>query len=201
MGPSRRYVPSQGNPGTSRSRLARGETLAARVDMSHSQAEPPSPGDDGRWAGIDNRMRKLGNRPDAVIEALHAVQETFGSIDEAALKHVSETLSVPPSTVFGVATFYHYFRLRPQGEHTCVVCTGTACYIDGAFEILAAIDDRFDLEPHGTTADGTLSLLTGRCFGSCSLAPAAIVDGAVQGHVTAPELVAALERLSGTTHG
>jgi bidirectional [NiFe] hydrogenase diaphorase subunit len=140
-------------------------------------------------------MRRLGNRPEALIEALHSVQEAFGYIDEEALAYVGEALGLPPSRVFGVATFYHYFRLKPVGEHVCVVCTGTACYIDGAMEILEQIRTRLGVSPRGTTADGKLSLLTGRCFGSCSLAPAAIVDGEVQGHVAPAELAARLERL------
>jgi bidirectional [NiFe] hydrogenase diaphorase subunit len=163
--------------------------------MPVTQAKPVAPSDDKRWRTVESRMRRLGNRPDAVIEALHSVQEAFGHIDADALRYVSDSLAVPPSTVFGVATFYHYFKLTPQGEHTCVVCTGTACYIDGALEIVEAIRDRFGVRPHETTADGTLSLHTGRCFGSCSLAPAAIVDGEVIGRVGAAALIKRLEAL------
>lgn len=163
--------------------------------MSVILAKPAVPSDDARWANIETRMRRLGNRPDALVEALHAVQEEFGYIDGDALQYVSDSLSVPPSKVFGVATFYHYFRLKAQGEHTCVVCTGTACYIDGAMDILAAIRARLDVGPHETTADGKLSLLTGRCFGACSLAPAAIIDGEVHGRVRAGDLVERLEGL------
>jgi bidirectional [NiFe] hydrogenase diaphorase subunit len=111
------------------------------------------------------------------------------------LRYLSERLSVPPSTVFGVATFYHYFRLTPPGRHTCVVCTGTACYINGAQDLVDLIGSRFDLRPRQTTPDGRLSLLTGRCFGSCSLAPAVIVDGVVQGHVEPRVLVERLEQM------
>lgn len=130
-------------------------------------------------------MRRLGSRRDALIEALHSVQEAFGFIDRPALHYLSDSLGIPPSTVFGVATFYHYFKLRPPGKHTVVVCTGTACYINGAAAIVDAIADRFALAPDETTADGNLSLHTGRCFGSCSLAPAAIVDGQVRDRVDA----------------
>lgn len=163
--------------------------------MPVAQAKPTAPSDDQRWRIVETRMRRLGNRPDALIEALHATQEAFGYIDDDALRYVGESLSVPPSKVFGVATFYHYFRLKPQGDHTCVVCTGTACYIDGALDILAAIKAKLDVEPHGMTTDGKLSLLTGRCFGSCSLAPAAIVDGEVVGRVESNEFVKRLEAL------
>ncbi len=140
-------------------------------------------------------MRRLGDRPDALIEALHSAQEAFGYIDDAALRYIGDSLSVPPSTVFGVATFYHYFTLEPRGEHTCVVCTGTACYINGALEVLASIQAELDVIPNETTADRKLSLVIGRCFGSCSLAPAAIVDGDVQARVHAGDLVRQLQAL------
>lgn len=158
-------------------------------------AKRAAPNDDKRWEIVETRMRRLGNRPDALIEALHSAQEAFGFIDSDALRYIGESLSVPPSKVFGVATFYHYFTLEPRGEHTCVVCTGTACYINGALEMLASIRDALDVNPDETTADGKLSLLTGRCFGSCSLAPAAIVDGTVEGRVDAAELVKRLQAL------
>ena len=159
------------------------------------KARPEAPSDDKRWEIVETRMRRLGNRPDALIEALHSAQAAFGFIDAVALRYISDSLAIPPSTVFGVATFYHYFRLKPQGEHTCIVCTGTACYINGATEILASIRKGLGVKPHETTADGKLSLLTARCFGSCSLAPAAIVDGKVEGRVDPREIVARLERL------
>jgi bidirectional [NiFe] hydrogenase diaphorase subunit len=158
-------------------------------------AKPTAPTDDKRWRSVETRMRRLGNRPDALIEALHSAQEAFGYIPDDALRYIGESLSVPPSKVFGVATFYHYFTLKPRGEHTCVVCTGTACYINGALEMLASIQDGLDVKPDETTADGKLSLLTGRCFGSCSLAPAAIVDGEVEGRVDARDLVKRLQTL------
>jgi bidirectional [NiFe] hydrogenase diaphorase subunit len=163
--------------------------------MPVPQIKPSVPSDDKRWLIVETRMRRLGNRPDALIEALHSVQEAFGYIDGAALRYVGDSLSVPPSKVFGVATFYHYFILEAPGEHTCVVCTGTACYINGARELLASIEAGLGVGPHETTPDRKLSLLTGRCFGSCSLAPAAIVDGEVRARVNAPEFVKQLQAL------
>ena len=152
-------------------------------------------GDDKRWEAVENRMRMLGNRPEAVIEALHAVQESFGHISIEALHRISASLSVPPSTVFGVATFYHYFRLAPQGRHAAVVCTGTACYIDGSTELLEVIRRELGVAPAGTTEDGSLSLFTARCIGACSLAPATIVDGQVEGRVDPQQFVARLRHL------
>jgi bidirectional [NiFe] hydrogenase diaphorase subunit len=158
-------------------------------------AKPSPPSDDKRWKIVETRMRRMGDKPAALIEALHAAQEAFGYLDESALHYVGDTLGVPHSRVYGVATFYSFFVLKPQGEHTCVVCTGTACYINGAKDILAGLDRALGVKPKQTTADGKLSLLTARCLGACSLAPAAIVDGEIHGKVTAKELVERLEAM------
>jgi bidirectional [NiFe] hydrogenase diaphorase subunit len=140
-------------------------------------------------------MRRLGHRPDALIEVLHAVQEVFGFLDTDALAFVGASLGVPLSKVYGVATFYSHFTLRPHGEHTCVVCTGTACHISGGAGIVAALRARLDVAPGEMTADGKLSVLTTRCPGTCSLAPMVLLDGAAIGPVTAGDVVARLEAL------
>lgn len=129
-------------------------------------------------------MRRHGNEPSALIESLHSVQESFGYLDESALRYVALSLRVPFSKVYGVSTFYHFFTLKPQGDHTCVVCTGTACYIKGAQKLLDAVTDQAGVKPGETTPDNLLSLLTARCVGSCGLAPAVVFDGDVAGKVT-----------------
>jgi bidirectional [NiFe] hydrogenase diaphorase subunit len=157
--------------------------------------KPAAPSDDKRWKIVETRMRRMGDRPQALIEALHAAQEAFGFLDMDALEFIGDTLGVPHSRVYGVATFYSFFTLKPQGEHTCVVCTGTACYINGAKEILAGLARELHVKPRETTEDGRVSILTARCLGACSLAPAVIVDGAVRGKVNADGLVAQLEAM------
>ena len=157
--------------------------------------KPAPPNDDKRWKIVATRMRRMGDRPEALIEALHAAQEAFGFLDSDALSFVGDTLGVPHSRVFGVATFYSFFTLKPQGDHTCVVCTGTACYINGAGEILGQFKERFGIRPKETTADNKISLLTARCIGACSLAPAVVVDGEMQGKARVDELMAALEAM------
>jgi len=157
--------------------------------------KPAAPSDDKRWKIVETRMRRLGDRPQALIEALHAAQEAFGYLETDALDFIGDTLGVPHSRVYGVATFYSFFTLKPQGEHTCVVCTGTACYINGAKEVIDAFDRSLGVKPKGTTADGKISLLTARCLGACSLAPAVIVDGDVKGKITAAELIEQLEAM------
>ena len=154
-----------------------------------------APSDDKRWRAVDARLRRLGRDPSALIEVLHSVQESFGYLDLDGLAYVGAALGVPPSRVYGVATFYSYFTLKPAGEHTCVVCTGTACHIGGARAVLDAIAGRFGVKPGQTTPDGHLSLLSARCVGTCSLAPVVIVDGVVHGRQTATDALATLEKL------
>lgn len=156
---------------------------------------PKAPSDDKRWRIVETRMRRLGYRPDSLIEVLHAAQEAFGYLDEEALRFIGESLGVPPSRTFGVATFYSFFSLKPQGEHTCVVCTGTACYITGAKAILARLATDAGVKPGQTTPDGKLSVLTARCLGACSLAPAVVLDDEVQGRATADSVLAQVEAL------
>ena len=158
-------------------------------------ATPTPPSDDRRWRQVDVRIRRLGGRPDALIEVLHTVQEVFGYLDDDALTYVSEALGVPPSRVVGVATFYSHFLMKPQGLHTCVVCTGTACYINGARGILQKLRDTLGIDAGGTTPDGRVSLLSARCLGACSMAPAVVVDGDVHGKMTTAEMDHILETL------
>src|ERR1700683_121986 len=98
------------------------------------------PSDDKRWKIVNGTMRRHGYSRNALIETLHAVQKSFGYLDHESLRFVAHSLRVPLSKAFGVATFYHFFSLKPAGEHSCVVCLGTACYIKGAGRLFAGID-------------------------------------------------------------
>lgn len=150
---------------------------------------PSPPTDDKRWRIVNATMRRHGHQSDALIETLHTVQEAFGFLEKPALHYVATALRIPLSRVYGVATFYHLFSLRPQGQHACVVCLGTACYIKGAAAIVAAIKETAGIRPGETTADGKLSLLSARCLGSCGLAPAVVFDGEVAGKITVPQVL------------
>jgi bidirectional [NiFe] hydrogenase diaphorase subunit len=159
------------------------------------RARPDLPSDDKRWKLVNATMRRNGYAEHALIESLHSVQDAFGFLDEEAMTFVADSLDLPLSKVYGVATFYHLFMLKPQGRHSCVVCTGTACYINGARDIIEAFGERLGVKPKGTTEDGKISLLTARCIGACSLAPAVIVDGEMRGKAASDELVAELEAM------
>jgi bidirectional [NiFe] hydrogenase diaphorase subunit len=161
---------------------------------------PQPPSNDKRWKIVEATARRHGREPHALIETLHTVQESFGYLDETALKFVAATLRVPLSRVYGAATFYHFFTLKPKGRHTCVVCTGTACYIKGAPALLNAIEKAYAVKPGETTPDGELSVLTARCLGSCGLAPAVVLDGAVMGKIGPEDVVARIGERIGHDH-
>ena len=153
-----------------------------------------APTDDKRWRIVDAAMRRQGFDSHALIESLHSVQQAFGYLDDDAMRYVAKSLRVPLSKVYAVSTFYHYFTLKPQGKHACVVCLGTACYIKGSGEILKEVSKRYGIVDGQTTPDGELSLLSARCIGACGLAPAAILDGDVIGKATTQQVSDRLER-------
>ena len=161
-----------------------------------TQAAPAHTADEKRWRMVNATMRKNGYTPDALIETLHTVQNAFGYLDVAALRVVANELHIPLSKVYGVATFYHAFSLKPEGRHHCILCLGTACYIKGSQGILNAVAKKYQLAAGETTEDGELSLLTARCLGSCSLAPAAIMDEDVVGNLTPERTLDELERMT-----
>ena len=139
--------------------------------------------DDKRWRLVVGTMRRHGFASEALIETLHTVQSAFGFLDMEALRFVAVNLRVPLSRAFGVATFYNFFTMKPQGEHSCVVCLGTACYIKGSPQVLKQIEETAHLAPGETTPDHKVSLLIARCLGTCGLAPVAVLDGDVVGRI------------------
>jgi bidirectional [NiFe] hydrogenase diaphorase subunit len=143
------------------------------------------PSGDKRFKLLDAAMKRNQYQPEALIEVLHTAQELFGRLQDDLLLYVAHGLMLPPSRVYGVATFYHFFTFKPKGAHSCVVCLGTACYVKGAANVLAALEKRLDIRAGETRADGKASLATARCLGSCGLAPIAVFDDEAAGRLTA----------------
>jgi bidirectional [NiFe] hydrogenase diaphorase subunit len=153
-------------------------TLAEKKSKSVDRVMKHASGDK-RFKILEVHMKRHQNKADALIEVLHKAQELFGFLDNDLLLFIAYSLKLPPSRVYGVATFYHFFTLKPQGKHTCVVCMGTACYVKGGEKVLNAVQERAKIRPGETTADNQLSLLTARCIGACGIAPAVVYDGQV----------------------
>ena len=168
--------------------------LPKKIRRTASSTAPEHPSGDKRFKILETHMKRFQHQADALIEVLHKAQELFGFLDNGLLLFVARGLKLPPSRVYGVATFYHFFNLKPQGAHTCVVCMGTACYVKGADKVLAAVEKEVGVKVGETTPDNQLSLLTARCIGACGIAPAVVYDGAVTARQT-PET--ALEQIKG----
>ncbi|MCK5110620.1 MAG: bidirectional hydrogenase complex protein HoxE [Arcobacteraceae bacterium] len=150
---------------------------------------------DDRYRMVEKTMKKLGYDRSALIETLHTAQEAFGYLEKETLKFIARRLKLPFSKVYGVATFYHFFSLKPKGVHNAVVCTGTACYIKGANKILEKIEQKYGIKAGETTKDGLMSLLTARCVGSCSLAPIVIYDNNPIGNLSLDQSIDECERM------
>ena len=157
-------------------------TPAVRTPYGGRSVPPPEQTSDKRFRVLDVTMKRHQYQSDALIEVLHKAQELFGFLDTDVLRFVARGLKLPPSRVYGVATFYHLFTLKPQGEHTCVVCMGTACFVKGADKLLRTAKEVANLVPGETTPDRKISLITARCIGACGIAPAVVYDGSTAGH-------------------
>jgi NADH-quinone oxidoreductase E subunit len=123
-------------------------------------------------------------RRETLIPLLQAVQERFGFLPEDALDAIGKHLGVSTAKIYGVATFYNQFRLKPVGKHTIKVCRGTACHVRGSKLLLDTLSGELGVRPGETTPDGEFTLETVACLGACSIAPVVTVDedfhGAVQ---------------------
>ena len=157
------------------------------------------PKDDKRLMMLEAYMRQHQYKKDSLIEILHTAQEMYGYLDKDIMLHVSKALSLPPSHVYGVATFYNFFKLRKPGTHVVTVCLGTACYVKGAEEILSAIEHEFNVKRGETGIDNKLSLFITRCIGSCAMAPNVIVDGEVIGKASKDNVLSKMRILIGVS--
>ena len=149
---------------------------------------------DKRFKILEVFMKKHQHRHDALIEVLHKAQDLFGYLEEDLLLFIAQRLNLPPSRVYGVATFYHFFTLKQKGRHTCVVCMGTACYVKGADQVISAIEEHTGIKAGETTPDNEVTLLTARCIGACGIAPAVVYDGTVVARQTPESAIDQLQK-------
>ena len=132
-----------------------------------------------------------GNRPDALIEILHAVQAALGYVPRPS-SALADTLNLSRAEVHGVVTFYHDFRREPAGRHVLKICRAEACRAMGGEALVARAEDRLGIGCGSTSADGRVTLEPIYCLGLCATAPSAMLDGRVVGRLTAPKLDALL---------
>ena len=128
------------------------------------------------------------NKPGNLIMVLHKVQQTYGYIPRNIAIETAELLDVPLAKIYGVVTFYNFFKLQKAGKYIIQVCLGTACYLRGGDDIIKEFEKQLGIGVNATTPDGLFSIEAVRCIGCCGLAPAAVVNGEVHGKLTTADV-------------
>jgi len=137
------------------------------------------------------------HRPGNLIQILHRMQEIYGYIPRAEALELARVLDVPLAKIYGVITFYHFFKLKKPGRHNIQVCMGTACYLKGGQDIIEELENLLGIGINQTTDDGEFSIEAVRCVGCCGLSPVIVVDGEVHAKVTKdrlPEILASYRK-------
>ncbi len=128
---------------------------------------------------LDYVIAECREKPGSLIPLLQLTQKMYGYLPDAALKKISRSLQIPFSEVAGIVGFYSLFSTKPKGKNVIRVCQGTACYVRGGNEVLAAVKNDLKINVGETSEDRMFSLETGRCFGACGLAPVIMVNDEV----------------------
>jgi len=123
-------------------------------------------------------------KPGSLIMILHKTQETFGYISRAAAEKITFFTGIPLARVYGVITFYHFFKTTKPGKNKISVCLGTACYLKGGQDLIEEARNILGLEPNAVTEDGLFSIDPVRCVGCCGLAPVIVVGKDTYGKLT-----------------
>jgi len=156
------------------------------------QDRPALPTEEAKFAELREFIDEVKTKehPDSqLIAVLHKAQELFGFLSKEAMDEIAESMQIPTAHIWGVATFYHYFKLTPPGRYEIAICLGTACYVKGATHILQAIKDELKIDMGGVTEDGLFSLVPARCLGACGLAPVVMIDEKIHGDLTPRKMV------------
>ena len=138
--------------------------------------------------------RKDPHSESRLISVLHKVQAQYGYLSDSHLDAVAQLLQVPAAKVAGVASFYHFFRLKPRGKYMINVCLGTACYVKGAQRVAEKVMEELGIRWGETSKDGVFTLEGSRCLGTCGLAPVVMIDDEIHGDVTPDQVPALLEK-------
>ena len=133
-------------------------------------------------------------KPGNLIMVLHQVQQAYGYIPRNIAIEVSEMLEVPLAKVYGVVTFYNFFKTQKAGKYVIQVCLGTACYLRGGDDLIKEFERQLGVGLNATTSDGMFTVEAVRCLGCCGLAPVAVVNGNVHGKLTNADVAGILEQ-------
>ena len=133
-------------------------------------------------------------KPGNLIMVLHRVQQTYGYMPREIVLELADLLGVPLAKIYGVITFYNFFKLKQPGRNLIQVCLGTACYLKGGDDIMKALEQELGVGVNTVTPDGEFSTEAVRCLGCCGLAPVIVINGEVFGKVTKAALPGILDK-------
>jgi len=136
----------------------------------------------------DEIIAETGSQRDALIHILQRINAKFGYLPEETIRRVAQKLSLSFSEVYGTASFYKSFSLKPRGKHIVNVCMGTACHVRGAPRILERLEELLEVGRGETTQDMQFTLEEVNCLGACALGPVITIDGTYHGHLTSAKL-------------
>lgn len=142
-------------------------------------------------------IAKYHDRRGVAIPLLGDIQRQFGYLPQEAVEEAARALDIPAAELFGVATFYSMFRLKPLGVHVIRLCRGTACHVQGSLRIAEELQRRLKVAEGDTTEDGLFTLQFVACLGCCSLAPVMMVGEDVHGRLTPDKAVKVLDAYRG----
>ncbi|MGQ9807872.1 MAG: NADH-quinone oxidoreductase subunit NuoE [Armatimonadota bacterium] len=158
--------------------------------------EPAQDAAGRRFERIQQLVEEYGASRSALIPILQKAQEEYRYLPEEILTFIATALDLPPSTVFGVATFYAQFSLEPVGKYVIKVCDGTACHVRKNQALISSLRSRLGLkEGQKTTPDMRYTLEIVSCIGACALAPAVVINDRVYGQMTADKMKAVLDEI------
>jgi NADH:ubiquinone oxidoreductase subunit E len=138
---------------------------------------------------LDQILEENRDRPGATMVVLTLAQEQLGYVSPPMQHYISQALEVPLSHIYGVLTFYSFFRMSPIGRHRINICLGTACYVRGGPTLVEKYKQVLGVDVGETTEDNRFTLEVCRCVGACSQAPVVMIDDDVLGRVQ-PDAVA-----------
>jgi NADH-quinone oxidoreductase subunit E len=148
------------------------------------------------FARVCDILEKHRRSPARLIPILQAVQEEYRYLPEEVLTFVATSLGLPPARVYGVATFYAHFTLKPRGKYTIRLCDGTACHVRNSIPILDALYKRLAVDAaHNTTPDLLFTVETVSCLGACGLAPVVVINDEVHGLMNPEKAVELVEAI------
>ena len=143
-------------------------------------------------------IREWKDKPGNLIMVLHRVQQTYGYVPREIAFDIAALLDVPLAKIYGVITFYNFFKTEKTGRNVIQVCMGTACYLRGGEDILLELEKQLGVGVNATTADGEFTIEAVRCLGCCGLAPVAVVNGVVHGKLVKTKVEELISQCCGT---